>query len=89
MDEAGNLRAELDELREAVLEDWIVITTRNVDAIRAMQGSIRAMESTLSWRVTRPLRLFRSVQLRASQIGYVRASQLAAARLAEKLGRDR
>jgi hypothetical protein len=81
MDENLKLRAELDELREAILEDWIFVTTRNVDAIRAMQR-------TVSWRVTRPLRLFRSAQRKASEIGYVRASQLAATRVAEKLGRD-
>ncbi len=82
MDETAQLRAELDELREAVLEDWILVTTRNVDAIRAMQR-------TVSWRVTRPLRIFRVFQRKASEVGYVRAGQLAAVRVAEMLGRGR
>ncbi len=82
MDDTVKLKAELDELREAVLDDWILVTTRNVDAIRAMQR-------TVSWRVTRPLRIFRGFQRRAADIGYVTASQLAAVRVAEKLGRAR
>lgn len=80
MDDTARLKDDLEELREAVLDDWILVTTRNVDAIRSM-------EQTLSWRVTKPLRVFRSVQRRASDVGYVRAGQLAAARVAEKLGR--
>lgn len=82
MDDTAKLKAELDELREAVLDDWILVTTRNVDAIRAMQR-------TLSWRVTKPLRVLRRFQRRAADIGYVTASQLAAVRVAEKLGRAR
>lgn len=82
MDDSAKLRAELEELREAVLEDWILMTTRNVDAIRAIQR-------TFSWRVTRPLRVFRVFQRKASDVGYIRASQLAAGRVAEKLGRLR
>lgn len=81
-EDSARLEAELEELREAVLEDWILMTTRNVEAIRAMQR-------TVSWRVTRPLRMFRVFQRKASDLGYIRASQLAAARLAEKLGRVR
>lgn len=82
MGETEKLEAELDELREAVLDDWLIVTTRNVDAIRAMQR-------TVSWRITRPLRMMRVMQRRASEVGYLRASQLAAVRVAEKLGRDR
>lgn len=78
-EESARLAAELEELREAILEDWIIVTTRNVDAIRAM-------EKSLSWRVTRPLRLVRSAQLRAAELGYVEAGQLVAARLAAKAG---
>lgn len=82
VDQTTRLRAELDELREAVLEDWIVVTTRNFEAIREMQH-------TVSWRVTRPLRVFRVFQRKAFEIGYARATQLAAQRVAAKLGRDR
>jgi len=89
MDEAGRLKAELEELREAVLEDWLLVTTRNVDVIRKLQGTVRAMQRTVSWRVTRPLRLFRSFQFKATEIGYFRAGQLAAVRVAEKFGRGR
>ena len=79
-EDSARLAQELEELREAVLEDWIVVTTRNVDAIRAM-------EQSFSWRLTRPLRLFRSAQLRAREIGYVQAGQLVATRLAARAGR--
>lgn len=80
--ESARLQAELEELREAVLTDWILVTTRNVDALRAMQQSV-------SWRITRPLRVLRVFQRKASDLGYIRAGQLAAARVAEKVGRGR
>jgi hypothetical protein len=71
--------AELVELRQAVLEDWILVTSR------AGQTQ-RAMERTLSWRITRPLRLVRIFSAKAKEIGLPEASQLAAVTLARRLG---
>lgn len=70
---------ELVELREAVLEDWIFVTSR-------VSGALRAMQHTVSWRITRPLRVFRRFSYRAREIGVVDAGQLAAVALARKLG---
>lgn len=71
---------DLDELREAVLDDWLRVTSSVTDAVGEMQR-------TLSWRVTRPLRLARLLQRKVGEIGVVPASQLAATALAQRLGR--
>ncbi|WP_166879383.1 MULTISPECIES: hypothetical protein [unclassified Salinibacterium] len=81
-DETEQLQRDLDELREAVLDDWVLITARGGDALRAFQN-------TFSWRVTRPLRVFRRFEKRVHEIGFVPSSQLAAAALARKLGKHR
>lgn len=80
--DAERLQRDLDELREAVLNDWILITSRAGDALRAFQN-------TFSWRITRPLRVVRRFGYQAREIGFVPASQLAAARLASTLGSRR
>jgi hypothetical protein len=72
--------ADLAELREAVLDDWFRVTSSVTDAVTEI-------ENTLSWRVTRPLRLARTLQRKASEIGVVPASQLAAVAVAKRLGR--
>jgi hypothetical protein len=76
----GDARAELEELRQAVLDDWIVVTTRTV-------GVIEAMQATLSWRVTKPLRLAKRFQLAAQSDGLGVAIDLAAVAVARRLGR--
>lgn len=78
--ETDQLQRDLDELREAVLDDWILITARGGDTLRAIQN-------TFSWRVTRPLRTFRSFEKQVERIGFLPASQLAAAAVARKLGK--
>lgn len=72
--------AELRELREAVLDDWLVVTT-------SVTGALHDIQQTVSWKVTRPLRLGRLLQRKVSEVGAVPASQLAAAALARRLGR--
>ena len=42
---------------------------------------LASMTNTLSWRITRPLRLARTVQIKMKEIGLVRTSQLAVADL--------
>ncbi|WP_346233420.1 hypothetical protein [Parafrigoribacterium mesophilum] len=74
--------AELVELREAVLDDWIFVTSR-------VSGALRAMQHTLSWRITRPLRVFRKFSYKAREVGVVDAGQLAAVALARRFGLHR
>ncbi|RKR73246.1 hypothetical protein [Frondihabitans australicus] len=71
---------ELQQLREAVLDDWLVVTSSVTDYLRDIQ-------QTFSWRVTRPLRRARQFQKKVDEVGVVPASQLAAVALAKKLGR--
>jgi hypothetical protein len=78
--EHGTPEQELDQLREAVLDDWLIVTSSVTDYLRDMQ-------TTFSWRVTRPLRLVRRYQRRAGEIGVVPAGQLAAVALARKFRR--
>jgi hypothetical protein len=74
-------RQEYDELRQAVLDDWIVITTRTA-------GRVDEMKRTLSWRITAPLRLARVFQLTAREEGLSVARDLTAAAIARRFGRD-
>jgi hypothetical protein len=73
-------RAELEELRQAILDDWIVVTTRTV-------GVVEAMQATLSWRITKPLRLAKRFQISAQRDGVGVAVDLAAVAVARRLGR--
>ena len=75
-----NARIELEELRQAVLDDWIVVTTRTV-------GVVEAMQATLSWRVTKPLRVAKRFQRAAQNEGLSVAIDLAAVAVARRLGR--
>lgn len=61
--EVSAVRAELVRWRGAVLEHWSRAVTPVDDGSRA---ELDAMRKTLSWRVTRPLRVVRSLQMRPS-----------------------
>lgn len=78
--EHGTPEADLEELREAVLDDWLLVTSSVTDYLNDIQH-------TLSWRVTRPLRVVRVLQKRAGELGVVPTGQLAAVALAKKLRR--
>jgi hypothetical protein len=71
---------DLEELRSAVLEDWVVITSMTA-------GALAEFQSTLSWRITRPLRLFRRYQIAVERHGFREATELGAVAVAERLRR--
>jgi hypothetical protein len=73
---------ELAELRDAVLEDWL-------HAVQAVSGEVREMERSLSWRITKPLRLARVLGRKTKEVGVVPAAQLAAVELARRVGHRR
>lgn len=77
---AAQSEAELAELRDAVLDDWLVVTT-------SVTGALHDIQQTVSWKVTKPLRLGRLLQKKVGEVGVVPASQLAAAAVARRLGR--
>lgn len=76
--EQVKLERDLDDLRDAVLNDWVRITTHSA-------GAARAMQSSLSWRITRPLRLFRTYQFKAREVGSLEATRLALALVKDKV----
>ena len=71
---------ELQELRQAVLDDWIIVTT-------TAGADLQQMKTSLSWRVTKPLRLARRFQSGMREYGFSAATELAAAEIAAKLRR--
>lgn len=77
---ASDAEKELRELREAVLDDWLVVTMRTA-------GALAAFQRTFSWRVTRPLRLMRRFQMVARDNGIAAATDLTAVAVARRLGR--
>lgn len=81
-DDGDRVQRDLDELREAVLDDWLVITSSGGDALSALQNSV-------SWRITRPLRMFRRFEKKMREVGFVPAAQLTAVSLARRLGERR
>jgi hypothetical protein len=82
-DEVVRLQAEIDRRSGDDLRTWI-------RAVRDEGRLVRDMQKTLSWRVTRPLRLARFLQLKVAEIGVMKTSQLAVADLRRRyLGRRR
>lgn len=71
--------AELEALRSAVLDDWAVVVGR-------AGREIQSMQQTLSWRVTKPLRLVRRLDRVRRERGVVETGRLVAVELARRIG---
>lgn len=80
--DVDDAEARLAELCDAVLSDWIRVTAEHAGALRDMQNS-------LSWRITRPLRLARTYQMKVSEAGVLEATRIAAAMVAARAGARR
>lgn len=78
--EIQRLQATNDALLNQSLNAWLTVVG---DEARALAQ----VYSTLSWRITRPLRVVRQVQLKVSEVGPSETSALVAARLKQRLGR--
>jgi len=66
------LRRENEQLRKRLLDGWAEFATSEA----SVPSIVREMEASISWRVTKPLRVFRSIQLKAARVGYLRALSL-------------
>lgn len=66
--EIARLRAQVDLLLNDPFDEW-------VERIQVGGVTASGFESTLSWRVTKPLRLVRTFQLRVQQLGLLGAVQ--------------
>ncbi len=80
--ERDELRRELDSRSNADVETWLA-------ALRAQALVDTSFSNTLSWRITRPLRLMRSYQIKVSQLGLVPATRAAVAVARRRLRRAR
>ncbi len=77
-DREKELERELTELRDAVLSDWVKVASHATDALWAM-------EQTVSWRITKPLRAAKLLRNKVRQVGPSRAIRIAGNQLAAKL----
>lgn len=72
---------ELAELRQAVLDDWIAITTQTAWAVAEIKNST-------SWRITKPLRMIKRFQGAMRDDGFSVATNLAISAVTRRLGRS-
>lgn len=72
--ERDRLQSELDMRANESIGSWLNVVSTESRILGEMQ-------KTLSWRVTKPLRLIRKVQVKVSELGLARFSQLAVADL--------
>ncbi|TFC72403.1 hypothetical protein E3O45_12695 [Cryobacterium sp. TMS1-20-1] len=81
--ERDQLRSELDARENDSVASWLEV----VGTESRILGDIH---NTLSWRITKPLRFVRKVQIKAVELGPARFSQLAVADLKRRhVGRRR
>lgn len=81
--ERDGLRHELDARSNESVDSWL-------EVVGTESRILGQMHATLSWRITKPLRFVRKVQLKAAQVGVARVSQLAVADLRRRfIGRRR
>lgn len=73
-DEAGRLREELDTLRNGAVDRWLTMALEE-------GRRVRDFESSLSWRVTRPLRLAGIGVRSVRAVGVVPTARLVVGRL--------
>ncbi|AJM78014.1 hypothetical protein C5D30_08630 [Rathayibacter toxicus] len=64
--ELVRLRAQVDSLLNDPFDEW-------VERIQVGGASRSGFERTLSWRITKPLRLVRTFQIRVQQLGLIGA----------------
>jgi hypothetical protein len=78
--EVNDAERELDELRRAVLEDWLALTDETA-------GELTRMRATLSWRITAPLRSAARFRNGVARHGLAQATRLSAVEIARRLNR--
>lgn len=81
--------AERDELRARVNADLNDTVTDWLVSVVAYATVVPDVHNTVSWRVTRPLRLVRTFQLKVSQVGLRPAVGIVASRARRRLARGR
>ena len=66
--ERERLQREVDQLSTVALSKWLLVAHH--------QQSQAAITQTLSWRITRPLRQARQVQMKISEVGVAQTAQV-------------
>lgn len=83
--ELDELRQENEQLRQHTLEHWVAVAKSDVSVSAIVNG----MQSSLSWRVTKPLRVVRDIQIKAARVGYLRALSKSSGYLRRAIGNRR
>lgn len=78
--ENARLRGLVDDHANGVVRDWLV----SADAFSSVVPDVH---STLSWRITRPLRQVRAVQLKVAEIGLAPTARIVVARVGKRIRR--
>ncbi|WP_411699843.1 hypothetical protein [Conyzicola sp.] len=74
--ERERLQREVDQLSTIALSKWLLVAHH--------QQSHAAITQTLSWRITRPLRTARQVQMKISEVGVAGTAQVVVATLRKR-----
>lgn len=75
--EVAALRSQVDDYENGVVRDWLVSSD-------AYATDVPDVHNTFSWRVTRPLRQVRTVQLKVSEIGFLPTARIVASRVGRR-----
>jgi hypothetical protein len=78
--EIQRLQAANDALMNESLNTWLAV-------VGDESRTLAEVYSTLSWRITRPLRLVRQVQRKVADVGAAETTSLVTARVKQRLGR--
>jgi hypothetical protein len=74
--ERERLQREVDQLSTVALSKWLLVAHH--------QQSQAAITQTLSWRVTKPLRTARQVQMKITEVGVAQTAQVVVATLRKR-----
>lgn len=72
VEERDELRRENELLRQRLLEGWADLAATEA----SVPSLVQHMEASISWRITKPLRTIRTIQLKAARVGYLHALSL-------------
>jgi hypothetical protein len=76
--ENEHLRRVVDDQANGVVRDWLV-------AVDTFATVVPNVHETLSWRITRPLRQARTVQLKVAEIGFAPTMRIVATRVGQRV----
>ncbi len=76
------LKKQNEALLDNTLNQWLVVADNESRILQAVYAS-------LSWRITKPLRMVRTVQLKIKEVGLVRTSEVIVGVVKQRVGSKR